>query len=269
MGNLFSSSDTSGNKETSVPSSSTVPNSSNVPSSSNVPNSSRIPEMSASIKNSITSTTLPKFETNIPVVNTSDKYSNFENDILKFHNTARQTNGLEPLVWDKALQEKADAWAKFLTQENKGRCTPMRHPGTNGGTQEELNTYIPGMMGQNLYQANGMKIENGIPTPFDPSSPGDAVQKWYDECNLYKTPAPGATKPDNFLGVGHFTQLMWKDTKKVGCGSINCSESIPGKGNSGGKLIVCDYDSGNIGGQFAEKVQSNAKCEKLNTWIQN
>ena len=194
-------------------------------------------------------------------------YSKFELRILNAHNKARTENGLPPLEWDKALKKRAQDWARFLVKENEGRCTPLRHPGTDAnGTPEEIELYIPGMTGQNIYQANGQRMTGATAVPYDPSSPEDAVQQWYDECNLYTSPAPGAIKPDKFLDVGHFTQVMWKDTTKVGCSYVECSDVNNGA-STAGKMIVCDYDKGNVGGQFADQVPSQVKCEPKNAWI--
>lgn len=47
--------------------------------------------------------------------------------------------------------------------------------------------------------------------------------------------------------VGHFTQLVWKNTTTVGCGAANC-DGI-------GWLLVCEYNpAGNVIGQFGGNV---------------
>ena len=65
---------------------------------------------------------------------------------------------------------------------------------------------------------------------------------WYDEVDRYNYNNPG------FSGAtGHFTQVVWKDTKKLGCAISNC----PGQGD----IYVCHYDpAGNYAGQFEENV---------------
>ena len=42
-----------------------------------------------------------------------------------------------------------------------------------------------------------------------------ASQSWYSEVKLYNFNSPGYTK-----GVGHFTQLVWKGSKQIGCGAV-------------------------------------------------
>jgi uncharacterized protein YkwD len=41
---------------------------------------------------------------------------------------------------------------------------------------------------------------------------GDVVDSWYGQSNSYKSMEPGFVVP-----AGDFTQLVWKDTSKVGC----------------------------------------------------
>lgn len=190
--------------------------------------------------------------------------SSFENKILEEHNKARNRNGLNSLVWDKALEQKALDWGKFLVQtENKGKCTPLRHPGTDGGSLEELNTYLPNNWGQNLYQASGITIqEDGSIVPSDPSSPENATKGWYAECAKYKKPSKDRNIPDDFMSSGHYTQLMWKDATKLGCARIPCEDTVidsKNKYKSKGSMIVCDYDKGNIGGEFADQVPSTCR----------
>ena len=46
--------------------------------------------------------------------------------------------------------------------------------------------------------------------------------------------------------VGHFTQVVWKSTTKVGCGFSTCGDN---------DLLVCNYSpAGNFAGQYLENV---------------
>ena len=55
----------------------------------------------------------------------------------------------------------------------------------------------------------------------------------YDEMRRYNFGAPGFQK-----GTGHFTQIVWRGTREVGCAVANCS---------GKALWVCRYlPQGNI-----------------------
>ena len=73
------------------------------------------------------------------------------------------------------------------------------------------------------------------------TSPAQFVNDWYSEISQYdftsNTPS-GET--------GHFTQVVWKSTKHVGCGIASCS---------GNDLLVCQYSpAGNYDGQYLDNV---------------
>ena len=67
---------------------------------------------------------------------------------------------------------------------------------------------------------------------------GPLVQMWIDEKNGYNLRTGACT------GVcGHYTQMVWHNSDKVGCGLTKC----PGKG----VILVCDYlRAGNMRGSI-------------------
>ncbi|KAK0616683.1 CAP domain-containing protein [Immersiella caudata] len=70
------------------------------------------------------------------------------------------------------------------------------------------------------------------------------VELWGEERERYNFGRPGFAKE-----TGHFTQLVWKGTREVGCGREWCGE--------GGRwFLVCVYwPRGNVMGRFGEEVQ--------------
>jgi len=76
-------------------------------------------------------------------------------------------------------------------------------------------------------------------------SPESAIKAWVDEESQYSYSAGQFD-----MGTGHFTQVVWKGAKKVGCASYDCN----GKGGTPGKFFTCNYDTGNVVGQFVENV---------------
>lgn len=200
------------------------------------------------------------------------KHLSFEDEILYYHNKARQENGLEPLIWDKALQTKAQDWVKFLVEKDQnGMCSidgRNRHPGEGiRATPDEKEKYLPNNSGQNIYFGIDMEsTEDGtiISYPIPPKKP---VKSWYIECKDYKHEMDKDGIPVGWNSknkpIGHFTQLMWKDTKKLGCAVYPCKGKINLKGvdyEPKGSVYVCNYDKGNIAGQFKEKTKWPVNC---------
>ena len=61
---------------------------------------------------------------------------------------------------------------------------------------------------------------------------------WYAEEKHYSYAQPGFS-----YHTGHFTQLVWKGSKKLGCGYAACN----GKHGTPGYYLVCEYSpAGNI-----------------------
>ena len=212
---------------------------------------------------------------NVPktfVKQTNPKTGDFESRILRMHNNARKINGLQPLVWDNSLQTKAADWLQFLKEKDNGSltCSSMRHPGTEeDGTEAEVGEFLPGGNGQNLYQASGSSYINYKFTPFDPSSPEDAVQQWYNECSIFNELDPETYKgnntvPDRFMEIGHMTQMLWKNATKIGCSSSGCTDKVKGADgklrDTMGQIINCHYDKGNVAGQFYDQLPLDIKC---------
>lgn len=121
--------------------------------------------------------------------------------MLAGHNRARRAVGVPDLQWSDRLSEIAQGWAQHLGGEN---CA-MRHSGVGG-------------LGENLAWAGGQHL-----------SPAAVVSMWVDERRAFN-PANGACAPGSVCG--HYTQVVWRDTKFVGCGMVSC-------GNS--EIWVCNY----------------------------
>lgn len=217
-----------------------------------------------------------------PVTSSPTELTDFEKNILIAHNKARTGNGLEPLVWDKKLQMKAQDWVDFMVKEDQnGMCVNKetganRHPGEGVNAKwDERDRFLPNNWGQNIYQSNSIRIEpDGTTTPVDSASPLDAVRKWYSECSDYTNKMDNQGIPIGWNNkekpIGHFTQLMWSDAKKVGCAKIPCKGEFtvagtPAEGK--GHVYVCNYDKGNVAGQFSQKVKWPVKCTPPNNWI--
>lgn len=139
--------------------------------------------------------------------------SAFAQQFIDAHNRYRAKHCAAPLTWSKKLAEVAQSWANTL--RDKG-CVFGHSPGAK--------------YGENLAA--------GTQGALDPES---TVTMWYDEIKHYKFPNGGFS-----MQTGHFTQLVWRSTKQVGCGHVTC------KGND---IYVCNYNPpGNWEGQYKDHV---------------
>lgn len=68
------------------------------------------------------------------------------------------------------------------------------------------------------------------------------TMQWYNgEVNLYSSYYGMANPPmDSFLQWGHFTQLVWKGTKSVGCATVQCPAGSVLSMNAW--YTVCNYN---------------------------
>jgi pathogenesis-related protein 1 len=85
----------------------------------------------------------------------------------------------------------------------------------------------------------------------DLPSQADAVHRWAAEKSLYDAkpePAANAGQP-----WGHWSQIVWRDSKRVGCGEANAPKRDAMGTDTGltRSVIVCRYDPpGNRVGQY-------------------
>lgn len=78
----------------------------------------------------------------------------------------------------------------------------------------------------------GENIAAGFP------STTTAIQAWYGEHKQYSYQHPGFA-----MATGHFTQIVWKSSTKLGCASAVCN----GANGTPGTFLVCEYSpAGNI-----------------------
>jgi uncharacterized protein YkwD len=119
--------------------------------------------------------------------------------LLNTHNAYRAKHCVPNLTWSAQLAAQAQAWA------DKCPSTGFKH---SGG--------VPGQppYGENLAWGTNRSAKN-------------TVDSWYGEISSYNFNAP---KYSN--AVGHFTQVVWRDSKQLGCGMSVCQ---------GQNYWVCQY----------------------------
>ena len=162
--------------------------------------------------------------------------------ILSTHNNLREqiANGfagfpaadnMRVLIWDQNLEKRASALADMgLFAHNPDDF------------DEDTNSYV----GENLYSIRS----SGTPV----LKVDTAIQKWFDEY-IYFDSAQIADFENNGANgqmVGHFTQVVWGSTNKLGCGKYVTSGRIN---------LVCNY--GEAGNFIGEPVYtSGIPCSK-------
>jgi pathogenesis-related protein 1 len=135
---------------------------------------------------------------------------------LAAHNKARLEVGATPLAWSKELAIYAQEWADYLASTSRR----MEHRPRSGKWKQEY--------GENIFM--GPAGHYGLT---------DAVAMWHGEKSAYHgQPIDMST----LYAYGHYTQLVWKNTKRVGCAKAACGSN---------EIMVCNYDPpGNILGQI-------------------
>lgn len=146
--------------------------------------------------------------------------ADWKTQILERHNFYRAQHCAPALVWDDEIAASAQSWSDGCV---------FTHDGVAGTG-----------FGENL--AGGIVGENA----------GAAVDMWYNEVFQYDFANQGFS-----FQTGHFTQVVWKNTTRVGCGVSQCPGSIfgwpPEQGNA--LMYSCRYAApGNFSGQYEQNV---------------
>ena len=153
--------------------------------------------------------------------------SDNEESWLEAHNVIRRlahnvNDDSVDLEWSSELADQAKEYAESMAESgifdhsnttNQQVCDPDKTTDTPARQ--------PNKCGENLSKDWGNSV---------PVTPMETVQRWYDECEVYKGYYTS--------GSGHYTQVVWKNAKKVGCAYAT--------NNMGEQYGVCLYDTGNI-----------------------
>lgn len=146
--------------------------------------------------------------------------------LLAAHNAERVRLGLKPLVWSAQLSEHAKKWAQTLAVSDMFEHAPV---GADGGEGENLWTGTRGDY-----------------------TPEEMVASWLGESQLFKRGKfPDVSQNGRWEDVGHYTQIVWTDTREVGCAIAS---------NPRGDYLVCRYfPAGNIKGKPVYDYKATAR----------
>ena len=120
-------------------------------------------------------------------------------EVLQAHNSIRRSLGLPRLTWSDGLAARAQEWAQSLLA--KGQF--LHHPKSP--------------YGENLFEMTGAH-----------ASAAQVVDEWAAESKNYDY------RSNRCNGTcGHYTQIVWRDTKEVGCGVARYARR---------EVWVCEYN---------------------------
>lgn len=151
----------------------------------------------------------------------------FMAEMTKAHNTVRSDLGLPRVAWSDELAVFAREWAQYLADRNG--CGMLHRPSKGKNAQ---------LYGENLYWASAIRLPNGA-RKVQNISPRQVVSSWVSERRHYDH----AQKRCRWgKSCGHYIQVVWKNTRRIGCGMATCSDMS--------QIWVCNYDPpGNYRGQ--------------------
>ncbi|XXG51670.1 hypothetical protein AAC387_Pa03g0190 [Persea americana] len=127
---------------------------------------------------------------------------NLATQFLAPHNEARAALGMRPLVWDWRVAR----YAAWYANQRRGDCA-LRHSN--------------GPYGENIFWGSG----GGW-------TPAQVVGAWVEERKWYQHRTNSCAGGQE---CGHYTQIIWGSTRRVGCAMVTCL-------GSRGEFITCKYD---------------------------
>lgn len=128
--------------------------------------------------------------------------------MLDKHNEARIAYGVPALAWDEALEASARAYAQQLAATDT-----FEHDDQDDADEPE---------GENLYM--------GTRTAYSYAA---MAKLWIDEQYDFKPGRfPEVVRAGHWSRVGHYTQIIWPTTQRVGCAMAS---------NASDDYLVCRY----------------------------
>ena len=141
--------------------------------------------------------------------------SDFADQMVHGHNEIRAEVGAPPVRWNRDLARQAEDWA-----ETNLRLGHLQHsaPQTRQG------------QGENLAAVYG----GHVPAV-------SLLRGWASEREHYHGDPINCGDPTSISMIGHYTQVIWRRTTEIGCGTASNLDS---------QVLVCRYrPPGNVCGQ--------------------
>lgn len=139
--------------------------------------------------------------------------------MIRAHNEVRAALDMPGLEWSDEVAAVAQEWASYLAEKN--HCK-LKHRPSSGKYARRY--------GENIYWASALKWSDGR-AEVQRISPDEVVGSWAGEAEDYRY-SDNSCRPGKVCG--HYTQVVWRNSTRLGCGMAICSDK--------GQVWVCSYD---------------------------
>ncbi len=140
--------------------------------------------------------------------------ANFAERLLIAHNRERDRVSVPRLAWSAKLAAQAQDWADQLARNNR-----FEHAQDRAGA------------GENLWMGPARRY-----------SADQMIGGFVEEVKYFRSGTfPHVSSTGKWADVGHYTQLIWRGTKQVGC--------AVGQGRSNDILVCRYFPAGNVMGE--------------------
>ncbi|KAK9149914.1 hypothetical protein Scep_008671 [Stephania cephalantha] len=143
----------------------------------------------------------------------SSSAKNYDGQFLLPQNAARAALGEPPLTWDNHLE----SYAQWYANQRRADCSLV---------------HSNGPYGENIFWGGG-----------DGWGPGQAVADWLSEAKWYNHWTNTCEEGEE---CGHYTQIVWRGTRRVGCARVVCDAgAVPDKqmSNTGTDVVPAGQES--------------------------
>ena len=134
--------------------------------------------------------------------------------LLAQHNKYRKIHGVSDLILDNELIKLAQDYSAVLAY--KDDIYSINPSGNKNKNKEKV--------GENIFTCTSI-----LKTSCYTENSTKPVDDWYNEIYLYNFTDPGFN-----IDTAHFTQIVWKETTKIGCGASVKTDGVTYK-------VVCNY----------------------------